>query len=110
MLDTYHGQPALDVAVELFALGRHTRMCLAKARTNASGRTDAPLLHGAPLPAEIYELVFGMGSYFARRGVPVSHIPFLGDVVLRFGIDQPEGRYHIPLVATPWSYSTYRGS
>lgn len=110
VLDAYHGEPARDVALELYELGGEARLRIVAAVTNANGRTDAPLIHDAPLRAGRYELVFHMADYFRRRGVALPDRPFVDDVVLRFGIDQPEGRYHVPLVATPWSYSTYRGS
>ncbi|BAT59939.1 uric acid degradation bifunctional protein PucL [Variibacter gotjawalensis] len=111
VLDSYHGQPAGDVAITLFEIGREgERTALKVTRTNDNGRTDEPLLHGGPLRAGQYELLFEIGDYFRTRGVKLPDQPFLDDVVLRFGIDAPEGRYHVPLVATPWSYSTYRGS
>jgi 2-oxo-4-hydroxy-4-carboxy-5-ureidoimidazoline decarboxylase len=110
VLDAYHGEPAPGVALELFELGGADRACIATAVTNNQGRTDAPLIHDAPLRAGRYEIVFHMADYFRHRGVALPDHPFVDDVVLRFGIDQPEGRYHVPLVATPWSYSTYRGS
>lgn len=103
VLDTYHGAPAAGVSVELYELGETARAKVAEAVTNAAGRTDAPLLHGQPLRARRYELVFRTEAYFRRRGVPLPDIPFVGDAVIRFGIDQPEGHYHVPLVVTPWS-------
>lgn len=110
VLDAWHGEPAAGVAVELFEIGASDRALIAAAVTNAQGRTDAPLIHGRPLRAGRYELVFRTEAYFRRRGVPLPDIPFIGDAVIRFGIDQPEGRYHVPLVVTPWSTATYRGS
>jgi 2-oxo-4-hydroxy-4-carboxy-5-ureidoimidazoline decarboxylase len=110
VLDAYHGEPAPGVALALFELGGADRACIATAVTNSQGRTDAPLIHDAPLRAGRYELVFRMADYFRGRGVVLPDHPFVDDVAIRFGIDQPEGRYHVPLVATPWSYSTYRGS
>ncbi len=110
VLDAYHGEPASGVALELFELGGEARAQIAFMVTNDHGRTDAPLIHDAPLRAGRYEIVFHLGDYFRRRGVDLPEHPFVDDVVLRFGIDRPEGRYHVPVVATPWSYSTYRGS
>ena len=110
VLDTYHGEPASGVRVELFEIGANARAKVTEAVTNASGRTDEPLLHGQPLRAGRYELVFHTEAYFRARSVTLPAIPFLGDVVIRFGIDQPEGRYHVPAVVTPWSMATYRGS
>jgi len=110
VLDTHAGRPAQGVTIELFELGHAGPVRLAEATTNAEGRTDQPLLAGAPLRIGRYELVFHMGSYFRARGVIGTGEPFLDEVCIRFGIGEPEGHYHVPLVATPWSYSTYRGS
>ncbi len=78
--------------------------------TNADGRTDRPLIDDRPIPIGIYELRFGIGDYFARQGKRLADPPFLDIVPLRFAVAEPEGHYHVPLLATPWSYSTYRGS
>jgi 2-oxo-4-hydroxy-4-carboxy-5-ureidoimidazoline decarboxylase len=107
VLDTHAGVPAQGVEVELFECGQPQR--LAAASTNAEGRTDPPLLAGAPLRIGTYELVFHMGDYYRGRGVLGRGTPFLDKVCVRFGISEPESHYHVPLVATPWSYSTYRG-
>jgi 2-oxo-4-hydroxy-4-carboxy-5-ureidoimidazoline decarboxylase len=111
VLDTHMGRPAEGVRIELYEMqddGPETR--LATTTTNADGRTDRPLIGGQPLRIGIYELRFHIGAHFARRGVPAADTPFLDIVPLRFGIAEPEGHYHVPLLATPWSYSTYRGS
>jgi 2-oxo-4-hydroxy-4-carboxy-5-ureidoimidazoline decarboxylase len=110
VLDTYHGRSAAGVAVELFEIGRSARARLLETRTNSDGRTDKPLIAGAPLRIGTYELLFHMGDYFRACGVALPCRPFLDVVPIRFGISEPEGHYHIPLVATPWTYSTYRGS
>lgn len=110
VLDTHRGGSAQGVAVALYEVGRTGRAKLAEAVTNADGRTDAPLIVGAPLRIGTYELVFQVGDYFAGRGLDLPRQPFLGEVPLRFGIDEPEGHYHVPLLVTPWSFSTYRGS
>ena len=78
--------------------------------TNAGGRTDAPLIGGRPVPRASYELRFALGAYYAAQGAPVADLPFLDVVPIRFGVAEPESHYHVPLTATPWSYSTYRGS
>ena len=78
--------------------------------TLADGRTDAPLIGGAPVPIGRYELCFSVGNYFAARGVPLSDPPFLDQIPLRFSVADPEGHLHVPLLVSPWSYSTYRGS
>lgn len=110
VLDTMHGKPAQGVRIGLYAIQGETRRLLGETTTNSDGRCDAPLLQGEAMRAGIYELVFGIGDYFAQLGVPLPEPRFLDQVVLRFGIAQPAENYHVPLVATPWTYSTYRGS
>jgi 5-hydroxyisourate hydrolase len=112
VLDTVHGRPAAGMAIELYRIypESDTRERLQVVRTNAEGRTDGPLLAGDALRAGIYELVFGLGDYFAALGRANAPIPFLDRVPIRFGISDPDANYHIPLLATPWAYSTYRGS
>ncbi|MFT8243102.1 2-oxo-4-hydroxy-4-carboxy-5-ureidoimidazoline decarboxylase [Roseomonas sp. BN140053] len=110
VLDTLRGRGAAGLRVELFEVGGSARARLAEAVTNAEGRTDAPLLGGAPLRVGRYELVFHLGAYYAAAGVALPRQPFLDEVPIRFGIDEPEGHYHVPLVASPWTYTTYRGS
>ncbi len=111
VLDTYHGHPAAGVAVELFEIGvsGESRL-LSRTTTNADGRTDRPLMVEQPIPISQYELRFAIGDYFKRRGTPLPDPPFLGVVPIRFAVAEPEAHYHVPLLATPWSYSTYRGS
>jgi 2-oxo-4-hydroxy-4-carboxy-5-ureidoimidazoline decarboxylase len=110
VLDTYHGRPAAGVRLELFEVGKSERARLVQGTTNLEGRTDQPLISGEPLRVGTYELQFHIGDYFRASGVPLSSQPFIDVVPIRFGISEPEGHYHVPLVATPWSYSTYRGS
>ena len=111
VLDTHSGKPAAGIAVELIELaGLGTSRLVTRALTNADGRTDQPLISGRPIPAGTYELLFSVGDYFARRGVPLSDPPFLDRIPLRFSVSEPEGHLHVPLLVTPWSYATYRGS
>jgi 2-oxo-4-hydroxy-4-carboxy-5-ureidoimidazoline decarboxylase len=110
VLDTYHGRPAEGIAVELFEVGRSARALLARVTTNRDGRPDRPLISDGPLRAGTYELLFHVGDYFKGCGVSRDPRPFLDMVPVRFGISEPEGHYHVPLVTTPWSYSVYRGS
>jgi 2-oxo-4-hydroxy-4-carboxy-5-ureidoimidazoline decarboxylase len=110
VLDTYHGRPAPGVAIALYEIGASARALMKEVVTNSDGRTDAPLITGEPLRIGTYELHFSMGDYFSRTGVQATDPPFLDVVPVRFSIAEPEGHYHVPLVVTPWSYSTYRGS
>ncbi len=111
VLDLVQGKPAAHVHIELrrlnLAAGKHT--VLVSTWTNADGRTDAPLLAGDDFIVGIYELVFDVGEYFAKQGTEAG-MPFLGQVPVRFGIGDVEAHYHVPLLVSPWAYSTYRGS
>jgi 2-oxo-4-hydroxy-4-carboxy-5-ureidoimidazoline decarboxylase len=111
VLDNNNGKPAEGIAVELVersALG--ASRVLTRAVTNSDGRTDQPLIGGRPVPIGHYELIFSVGRYFKERNVPLSDPPFLDDIALRFAVSDPEGHLHVPLLVTPWSYATYRGS
>lgn len=111
VLDTASGRPAAGVAVSLYEWVSDDRATLvASTVTNADGRTDAPLIGGRPVPIAAYELRFGIGDHFRRTNPGLPEPPFLDIVTLRFGVSDPEGHYHVPLVASPWSYQTYRGS
>jgi 2-oxo-4-hydroxy-4-carboxy-5-ureidoimidazoline decarboxylase len=111
VLDTQRGRPAEGVAVALFEIAASgAARVVTKAVTNADGRTDKPLIAEQPIPIAQYELQFNVGDYFARLHTPVTDPPFLGIVPIRFSVSDPEGHYHVPIIVTPWSYSTYRGS
>jgi 5-hydroxyisourate hydrolase len=110
VLDTAHGRPGAGITIELFRLDGDTRLPLKTARTNGDGRCDAPLIEGAEFGKGEYELVFHAGDYFARAGVPLPQPRFIDRVVLRFGVADPNAHYHVPLLVSPWAYSTYRGS
>jgi 2-oxo-4-hydroxy-4-carboxy-5-ureidoimidazoline decarboxylase len=111
VLDNHVGKPAQGIPVELVELSAlgESRV-IARTVTNADGRTDQPLIGGRPLPIGRYELRFSVARYYAERNVPLSDPPFLDEIPLRFAISEPENHYHVPLLVTPWSYSTYRGS
>jgi 5-hydroxyisourate hydrolase len=109
VLDTYHGTPAAGVAVELARTGSG-REVLVRTKTNADGRCEAPLLSGAAMQPGEYELSFGVEAYYRGKGVELPQPPFLSTVVIRIGIADAQARYHVPLLMSPWSYSTYRGS
>jgi 2-oxo-4-hydroxy-4-carboxy-5-ureidoimidazoline decarboxylase len=111
VLDTNSGRPAAGIAVELTELSDlGEARVVARAITNSDGRTDQPLIGGRPVPIGRYELAFHVGAYFADRGVPLSDPPFLDRIPLHFSVSDPEGHLHVPLLVTPWSYATYRGS
>lgn len=110
VLDTAHGRPAKGIAIELFAIEGEQRHSIVRTVTNADGRTDAPLMTGEAFRAGTYELVFEVGAYFKALGTALADPPFLDIVPIRFSIAEPDGHYHVPLLVSPWSYSTYRGS
>ncbi|HEV7368494.1 hydroxyisourate hydrolase [Arenibaculum sp.] len=111
VLDTAHGRPAGGLRIELHAVGTDGATRLVKTvTTNADGRTDEPLLQGGDLAAGVFELRFHAGDHFRRLGVALPVPAFIDLVPIRFGIADPDGHYHVPLLVGPWSYSTYRGS
>src|SRR5262245_9040204 len=112
VLDVSAGRPAAGVRIKLFRLDGTARdkvTLLAEVTTNADGRTDAPLLAGDALVEGSYELLFHIGDYFAVRGAADAK-KFLDVVPVAFAVADASANYHVPLVASPWSYSTYRGS
>ena len=109
VLDTAHGLPAAGMTVELFSIDGDTRSLVKTVTTNSNGRCDEPMLAGEAFRVGAWELVFHVADYFTSRGVELSDPPFLDRVTLRFGIAAAE-HYHVPLLVSPWSYSTYRGS
>ncbi|MBM6550811.1 hydroxyisourate hydrolase [Marinomonas ostreistagni] len=111
ILDTTHGLAAAGVAITLFQLADDgTRSVVQRALSNDDGRCDAPLIEGDSFQVGRYELEFAIGDYFAKQGVEMPEPRFLDVVVLRFGIADEASHYHVPLLVTPYSYSTYRGS
>ena len=111
VLDTHGGRPAAGIVVELVELSDlGASRVVTRTITNADGRTDRPLIGGQPVPIGRYELTFDVGDYFAGRQVAMSDPPFLDKIPLRFSVSEPEGHLHVPLLVTPWSYATYRGS
>ncbi len=110
VLDTVHGQPAGGMKIELWSLAGEQRERIATTQTNAAGRTDAPLLDAGQMKAGQYELVFFVGDYFAAKKTPLAKPPFLDKVPVRFSIADAGESYHVPLLVSPWAYSTYRGS
>ena len=110
VLDLAAGKPAAGVRVELYRTEGASRVPRATAVTNADGRTDQPLLAGDSVEAGVYELVFAAGEYLRSSGMPLSDPPFLDEVTIRFGVADASGNYHVPLLLSPFGYSTYRGS
>lgn len=110
VLDTMSGSPAAGMAIELSILSGGAWRPLKNALTNADGRTSAPLLTASEMQAGRYRLVFGVANYFRGRGVSLPSPPFLDCVPIEFGIADTNSHYHVPLLCTPWTYSTYRGS
>ena len=110
VLDTMHGKPAAGLEISLFRINGEERERVVSARTNADGRCDAPLLSGAAMRPGIYELVFEVAAYFRQSGVALEDPPFLDRIPLRFGLSNAGQHYHVPLLVSPFAYSTYRGS
>jgi len=109
VLDTARGVPGAGMRVELYALGPKLEK-LKAITTNSDGRADAPLLEGAELKVGQYELVFRAGDYFRETGLELKEPAFLDEIPIRFAVADDDAHYHVPLLVTPWSYSTYRGS
>jgi 5-hydroxyisourate hydrolase len=110
VLNLASGIPAAGMRVELHRTQADGAMLVGASQTNADGRCAAPLLEGAALQAGRYSLTFHVADYFRSIGVALAEPPFLDEVVLAFGIAEPAQNYHVPLLVSPWSYSTYRGS
>ena len=110
VLDTTQGKPGAGVKVELYALKEGQRTLVKTETTNQDGRCNSPLLEGDSMQPGQYELVFAAGDYFAAQGVELPSPRFIDRVTIAFGIAHTDQNYHVPLVVTPWSYSTYRGS
>lgn len=110
VLDTARGRPAAGVAITLFRLEGDARRVVVQAVTNGDGRTDAPLMAGDAMAAGVYELVFRAGDYLRASGQAGDGVLFLDEIPIRFGIPDAGQHYHVPLLISPFAYSTYRGS
>jgi 5-hydroxyisourate hydrolase len=110
VLDTARGKPAAGVRITLFRISGQSHRKIAETVTNADGRTDAPLLHGKTLTEGRYELVFCAGDYLRATGQASADTLFLDEIPIRFGIADAGQHTHVPLLLSPFAYSTYRGS
>jgi 5-hydroxyisourate hydrolase len=110
VLDAAHGCPGSSLRIALYRVEGDRLEKIAEALTNSDGRCDAPLLQGDDYRSGVYQLQFQAGDYFRSKGVQSGGQAFLDEVVLRFGIDARQDHYHVPLLISPYSYSTYRGS
>jgi 5-hydroxyisourate hydrolase len=110
VLNVAAGIPAAGVRVELHRIEADSRSLLGVAETNADGRSPAPLLEGEALQSGRYSLTFHIAAYFRSLGLALREPPFLDVVVVDFGVSDPAQNHHVPLLVSPWSYSTYRGS
>ena len=110
VLDTANGCPASGMQLELWSLNGASRKLIKTVRTNADGRTDQPLLSGPEMAPGEYEIVFFAGDYFASKATTSGGVRFLDRVPVRFGLADASASYHVPLLCSPWAYSTYRGS
>jgi 5-hydroxyisourate hydrolase len=110
VLDTARGKPAAGMKIELWAFDGESKSLVKSVRTNSDGRTDEPLLAAGAVKVGTYALAFYVADYFAARGVEMPTPPFLDVVPVRFSIADVSANYHVPLLVSPWSYSTYRGS
>jgi 5-hydroxyisourate hydrolase len=110
VLDTMNGCPAAGMAVALYRVNASGAVQISRTRLNDDGRADAPLLEDDGFKPGQYRLVFSVAAYFRKRGATLPDPAFLGDVPVEFGIADASAHYHVPLLVSPWSYSTYRGS
>ena len=109
VLDIYSGKPGKGIKVDLFYIENNGKKKINSIILNNDGRADKPLIEGESFLKGKYELVFFVGDYFKKK-TNLPKTPFLDEVIIRFGISNPNEHYHVPLLVTPWSYSTYRGS
>lgn len=112
VLDTVHGKAASGLTIQLWSINQSTgeKNFIKKVITNTDGRTDSPLLSGDELQVGVYELLFSVGDYFSELIPDLPQPRFLNQVPIQFGIADATAHYHVPLLTSPWAYSTYRGS
>jgi 5-hydroxyisourate hydrolase len=111
VLDTTQGRPAAGMSIQLWRIApTHERIYIKTVYTTGSGRTEGALLEGEEMSVGVYELLFAVGAYFVQQSRETATPPFLDEVPIRFGIADRDAHYHVPLLVSPWAYSTYRGS
>ena len=110
VLDTARGRPAAGIPIALYKVSGNSHRKIAEATTNDDGRTDAPILPAGKFVAGQYELIFFCGTYLEQAGLATGDLKFLDQIPIRFGCGDPEAHYHVPLLLSPYGYSTYRGS
>ena len=110
VLDTARGMPAGGIALSLYRVSGNSHRKIADAVTNADGRTDTPILPVGKFKPGQYELIFFCGDYLEAAGLATGDLKFLDQIPIRFGCDDPDAHYHVPLLLSPYGYSTYRGS
>ncbi len=110
VLDTAAGRPAAGLRIDLYGCDDDPRRLITSVTTNDDGRVDGPLLEGPDFGGGRYQLVFHAGAYLRASGSDLPAVPFLDEIVIAFGIDRPDQHYHVPLLLSPYGYSTYRGS
>ena len=110
VLDTARGCPAEGITVLLYRVSGNAHKKIAETVTNADGRTDAPILPAEKFKTGTYELIFQAGDYLRASGQATGEVLFLDQVPIRFGMNEPDAHYHVPLLLSPFGYSTYRGS
>lgn len=110
ILDTASGKPGSNIQIQLYFLNNDSWELINEAVSNSDGRCSSPLLEGEDLQVGQYELIFYVGDYFDEQGIELPETKFLDEVVLRFGVPDAREHYHVPLLVSPYSYSTYRGS
>lgn len=110
VLDTAAGRPAAGLRIDLYGCDDDSRRLITSVTTNDDGRVDGPLLEEGDFAGGRYQLVFHAGAYLRASGIGLPAVPFLDEIVIAFGIDRPDQHYHVPLLLSPYGYSTYRGS
>ncbi|MEX0369329.1 MAG: hydroxyisourate hydrolase [Tateyamaria sp.] len=110
VLDTARGIPAAGIKIALYRVSGNSHRKIAEAETNADGRTDSPILPVGKMQEGHYEMIFFCADYLDRHNLNTADVKFLDQVPIRFGVSDPEAHYHVPLLFSPFGYSTYRGS